>query len=94
MFLVAFLGLLAEPTFRIMAIPNRIMFEISIFPHNIPTPESKKSAWAIGGLMHFAHLCIRLSQYRNAVEEDVPWASESKGSNWFDWVSGSLAALR
>ena len=91
---IAALGLLAELAFRIMAIPNRIMFEISIFPHNIPTPESKKSAWAIGGLMHFIHLCIRLSQYRNAMEEDVPWALESKGSNWFDWVSGSVAALR
>lgn len=72
---------------RIMAVPNRIMFEISIFPHNIPTPESKKSAWIIGGLMHFTHLCIRLSQYRDAVEEDLPWATENKGSRWFDWVS-------
>lgn len=37
--------------------------------------------------MQFTHLCIRLSQYRNAVEEDLPWATENKGSRWFDWVS-------
>lgn len=36
--------------------------------------------------MHFIHLCIRLSQYRNALDEDLPWATESRVSAWFDWV--------
>ena len=65
------------------------MFEISMFPDNIPTPEPKLSAWLLGGVMHFIHLCVRISQDRRSAEEDLPWADpyESSGSSsWFDWV--------
>ncbi|KAH8117574.1 hypothetical protein DFH11DRAFT_1504795 [Phellopilus nigrolimitatus] len=75
---------------RITAIPSRIMFELSMFPHNIPLPESKKSAWILGGLMHTINFFIRISQNRKVVEEELPWAdlySESRGTSWFDWTT-------
>lgn len=65
------------------------MFEISMFPDNIPLPEPKFSAWLLGGGMHFLHLCIRISQGRRSAEEDLPWADPYEGigrSSWFDWV--------
>ncbi|KAI5122965.1 hypothetical protein M0805_006844 [Coniferiporia weirii] len=74
---------------RITAIPNRIMFEISVFPNNVPLPESKMSAWMIGGLMHATNLFVRIAQNRQVTEEELPWAdlySESRGSSWFDWT--------
>ena len=67
------------------------MFEITIFPHNIPTPEPKTSALLIGAIMHFTNLCICISKSRRTSEDGL-WNDlydESRGVSWFDWVRGS-----
>lgn len=75
-------------------IPSRIMFEISLFPHNVPLPASKTSAWLIGSLMHILHFSIRVSQVRATSDSDLGWEDlywERNQQSWFDWVSSVYA---
>ncbi|KAL5529026.1 hypothetical protein ACEPAG_5000 [Sanghuangporus baumii] len=75
---------------RITTLPSRIVDEISMFPHNIPLPDPKPSAWIIGGAMHAINLFVRISQGRQVAEEELPWAdlySETRGTSWFDWTT-------
>ncbi len=70
--------------------PSNIMFELSLFPHNVPLPAPKTSARLLGGLMHSAHFIIRVSRLRNIPDDELNWEdlyNESRGTNWFDWVS-------
>ena len=72
------------------------MFEISLFPHNVPLPHSETSARIIGGFMHLVHLIIRIYQLRKIPEDELNWEdlySESRGSSWFDWV-GNIVITR
>ncbi|ETW85911.1 hypothetical protein HETIRDRAFT_310986 [Heterobasidion irregulare TC 32-1] len=84
---------------RLTSIPSRIAFEISIFPNNVPLPSPKTSAWLVGGLMHFLHFCVRVSQVRNVPDTDVGWEDmfhEDNDVSWFDWtvpVTALLVAL-
>ncbi|KAL0581735.1 hypothetical protein V5O48_000317 [Marasmius crinis-equi] len=75
---------------KVKAIPSRIAFEIALFPHNVPLPTSKTSAYALGGLLHFIHLCVRISSSRSAHTTDSEWNEmlrESEGRPWFDWTA-------
>ncbi|KAG6897583.1 hypothetical protein C0992_000171 [Termitomyces sp. T32_za158] len=74
---------------RITSIPSRIAFEISLFPHNVPFPEAATSGRIIGGLLHFIHFCVRVSQSRKVPDSDIGWEDmyhEGEGTAWFDWV--------
>lgn len=72
------------------------MFEIALFPHNVPLPAPKTSAWLIGTLMHTLHFFVRVSQVRATSDSDLGWEDlywERNQQSWFDWVS-SVSALR
>ncbi|KAH7914944.1 hypothetical protein BJ138DRAFT_1170202 [Hygrophoropsis aurantiaca] len=74
---------------RISAIPSRIMFEISLFPHNVPLPAPKTSAWLIGASMHLLHLCVRVSQIQEISDSDLGWEDmywERDRKSWLDWT--------
>ncbi|KIK57819.1 hypothetical protein GYMLUDRAFT_46023 [Collybiopsis luxurians FD-317 M1] len=74
---------------KVSSFPSRVAFEISQFPNNIPLPSPRTSAFALGGLLHFLHLCVRVSQSRSAQTSDVEWNEmlrESEGRSWFDWT--------
>ncbi|KAF9246513.1 hypothetical protein BU15DRAFT_70594 [Melanogaster broomeanus] len=78
------------------AIPSRIMFEISLFPHNVPLPAPKTSAWLIGALMHFLHFCVRVSQVRSTSDSDLGWEDlywERNHHAWFDWTVPTTCIL-
>lgn len=63
------------------------MFQISLFPDNVPLPEPKVGARFIGGFMHFLHFCVRISSSRKAIEDAAPWDDYSGASeSWLDWV--------
>lgn len=69
---------------------SRIMLEISLFPHNVPLPAPRTSAWLIGTLMHILHFCVRVSQVRATLDSDLGWEDlywERNQQSWFDWVS-------
>lgn len=71
-------------------IPSRIMFEISLFPHNLPLPPPKTGAWLVGTSMHLLHFCIRVARVRATSESDLGWEDlywERSQKSWFDWVS-------
>jgi len=73
---------------KIISFPSRIAFEIALFPHNVPLPTPKTSAWLIGGVMHFTHVCIRIGQIRKIPDSDLGWEDmyrEGEGESWFDW---------
>ncbi|EJD06050.1 uncharacterized protein FOMMEDRAFT_79278 [Fomitiporia mediterranea MF3/22] len=75
---------------RISSLPSRIVDEISMFPHNVPLPDPKPSAWIIGGSLHVINLLVRVSQSRQVAEEELPWAdlyNEHRGTSWFDWTT-------
>ncbi|KIJ69389.1 hypothetical protein HYDPIDRAFT_105983 [Hydnomerulius pinastri MD-312] len=81
---------------RITAIPSRIMFEISLFPHNVPLPEPKTSAWLIGAFMHFLHFCVRVSRVRATSDSDLGWEDlywERSQQSWFDWTVPTTCLL-
>ena len=72
------------------------MFEISLFPHNVPLPAPRTSAWLIGMLMHTLHFFVRVSQVRSTSDSDLGWEDlywERNQQSWFDWVS-SVYAVR
>ncbi|KAJ7449819.1 hypothetical protein FB451DRAFT_1286656 [Mycena latifolia] len=74
---------------RIMAVPSQIAFHIAIFPANVPLPKQQTSAWIIGGMLHFIHLCVRVSQIRKIPDSDLGWEDmyrEGEGESWFDWT--------
>ncbi|KAF8894624.1 hypothetical protein BD779DRAFT_1669104 [Infundibulicybe gibba] len=74
---------------KITSIPSVIAFEIALFPHNVPLPSSKTSAWILGGLAHFINLCVRISQIRKVPDSDLGWEDmyrEGEGESWFDWT--------
>ena len=94
------IGMLCElsqlSVLRIASIPSQIMFEISLFPHNVPLPSPPTTARLIGGLMHFFHLCVRISQERRVPDSDLGWEDmfrETEERPWFDWVSTPQMAL-
>ena len=60
-----------------------------MFPHNVPLPEPRISAWLLGGGMHLLHLMVRISQVNDVPDSDSGWEDmyrEHEGSSWFDWV--------
>lgn len=70
------------------------MFEISLFPHNVPLPAPKTSAWLIGALMHILHFSVRVSQVRATADSDLGWEDlywERNQQSWFDWVCSMYA---
>ncbi|KAI0062258.1 hypothetical protein BV25DRAFT_1885488 [Artomyces pyxidatus] len=74
---------------KITAFPSRVAFEISIFPHNVPLPAPKTSAWLIGGIMHLIHFYVRISQLREVPDSDLGWEDmyrEDNNLSWFDWT--------
>ncbi|KII88506.1 hypothetical protein PLICRDRAFT_111185 [Plicaturopsis crispa FD-325 SS-3] len=74
---------------RISSLPSWIAFEIALFPHNVPLPAPKTSAWLIAGSLHFLHLCVRISQIRSVPDADLGWEDmyrEGEGTSWFDWT--------
>jgi len=90
---------------KITALPSRILFEISIFPNNVPLPTPRTSAYLIGGTLHLIHFCVRISQIRSIPDSDVGWEDMYREDNnvaWLDWtvpmtclliVAASLNAL-
>ncbi|KAF9264673.1 hypothetical protein L218DRAFT_196610 [Marasmius fiardii PR-910] len=81
---------------KIKSIPSRIAFEIALFPHNLPLPSAKTSAYFLGGSLHFIHLCTRISQSRSARTSDMEWNEmmrESEGRSWFDWTTPMTVLL-
>ncbi|THH19301.1 hypothetical protein EW146_g1831 [Bondarzewia mesenterica] len=81
---------------KVTAVPSRVAFEISIFPHNLPLPSPKTSAWLIGGFMHFLHFCVRISQVRNVPDSDLGWEDmyqEDNETSWFDWTVPATCLL-
>ncbi|KAJ8700137.1 hypothetical protein PTI98_003193 [Pleurotus ostreatus] len=75
---------------RVTLIPSQIALEISLFPSNVPLPEPKTSAYILGGLMHFTHLCTRISAVRKVPDSEQGYEDmyyETEGTPWFDWVS-------
>ncbi|KAG1753486.1 hypothetical protein EDB19DRAFT_1892804 [Suillus lakei] len=74
---------------RITALPSQIMFEISLFPHNLPMPAPRTTGWLIGSSMHLLHLCLRVSQIRATADSDIGWEDlywERSQQSWFDWT--------
>ncbi|KAG2134443.1 uncharacterized protein EDB93DRAFT_1254558 [Suillus bovinus] len=74
---------------KITALPSQIMFEISLFPHNVPMPAPKTTGWLIGSSMHLLHLCLRVSQIRATADSDIGWEDlywERSQQSWFDWT--------
>lgn len=70
------------------------MFEISLFPHNLPLPAPRTSAWLIGTVMHTLHFFVRVSQVRATSDSDLGWEDlywERNHQSWFDWVSNEYA---
>ena len=62
----------------------------------MPLPSPKTSAWLVGGLMHFLHFCVRVSQVRNVPDMDVGWEDmfhEDNDVSWFDWVGALSLSL-
>ncbi|KAL6305348.1 hypothetical protein BKA93DRAFT_731179 [Sparassis latifolia] len=81
---------------RITSLPSRIAFEIALFPHNVPLPAPKTSAYLLGGFAHFMHLCICVSQIRRVPDSDLGWEDmyrEGEGDSWFDWTVPTTALL-
>ncbi|KAF7440506.1 hypothetical protein PC9H_000851 [Pleurotus ostreatus] len=74
---------------RVTLIPSQIALEISLFPSNVPLPEPKTSAYILGGLMHFTHLCTRISAVRKVPDSEQGYEDmyyETEGTPWFDWT--------
>jgi hypothetical protein len=81
-----------SPFYRITALPSQIVFEISMFPHNLPMPAPRTTGWLIGSSMHLLHLCLRISQIRATADSDIGWEDlywERSQQSWFDWVSSA-----
>jgi len=81
---------------RVTDIPSRVMFEISLFPHNLPLPAPKTSAWLIGTLLHTLHFFVRVSQIRATAASDVGWEDlywERSQQSWFDWTVPTTCML-
>ncbi|TDL27480.1 hypothetical protein BD410DRAFT_422718 [Rickenella mellea] len=73
---------------RIASIPSTVLFELALFPHNVPLPPPDTTARLLGGALHIIHFSVRLSQMRAVPEEELSWEDlydESRGSRWFDW---------
>ncbi|TRM55351.1 hypothetical protein BD626DRAFT_418403 [Schizophyllum amplum] len=72
-----------------MDIPQRIAFEWTQFPNNVPLPSHETSARLIGGTLHFLHLCVRVSQGRAVPDSERGWEdmyNEDNGNSWFNWT--------
>ena len=84
-------------TYRIKSLPSEISFywEVSTAHIELVTPES--AAWAIGGLLHFLHFCVRVAQIRKIPDSDLGWEDmyrEDEGESWFDWVCPTTYGIR
>ncbi|KAI0306568.1 hypothetical protein B0F90DRAFT_1808237 [Multifurca ochricompacta] len=74
---------------KLVSLPSRVAFEISIFPNNVPLPPPKISAYLIGGILHIIHFCIRITQIRSIPDSDIGWEDMYREDNnvaWFDWT--------
>ncbi|KAJ3562375.1 hypothetical protein NP233_g9618 [Leucocoprinus birnbaumii] len=74
---------------KAVSIPSTIAFEIALFPNNLPLPTPKNSARILGGVMHFLHICTRISQMRKVPDSNAGWEDmyhEGEGNSWFDWT--------
>ncbi|EPQ58114.1 hypothetical protein GLOTRDRAFT_72177 [Gloeophyllum trabeum ATCC 11539] len=74
---------------RITSIPSTIAFQLSLFPHNVPLPKPETSAILSGGLLHFLHLCVRISRIQKVPDSDLGWEDmyrEGEDEPWFDWT--------
>ncbi|KAG7092466.1 hypothetical protein E1B28_008818 [Marasmius oreades] len=81
---------------KIKSIPSRIAFEIALFPHNVPLPTPKHLAYVLGGVLHFVHMCVRISQSRSVRSSDLEWNEmmrDSEGRSWFDWTTPMTVLL-
>ncbi|KAG1715692.1 hypothetical protein ID866_1455 [Astraeus odoratus] len=81
---------------RITEIPSQIMFELSLFPHNIPLPAPRTSAWLMGTSMHFLHFCVRVARVRATSDSDLGWEDlywERSQQSWFDWTVPTTCLL-
>jgi len=81
---------------RISEIPSRVMFEISLFPHNLPLPAPRTSALLIGTVMHTLHFFVRISQVRATSDSDLGWEDlywERNHQSWFDWTVPTTCML-
>ncbi|KIY50836.1 hypothetical protein FISHEDRAFT_38231 [Fistulina hepatica ATCC 64428] len=70
-------------------LPDRIAFEISVFPNNVPMPRPETTAQIIGGTLHFIQFCIRCMQTREVPDSDLGWEDmyrEGEERPWFDWT--------
>jgi hypothetical protein len=55
------------------------MFEISMFPHNVPLPPSKLTGQLAGAVLHLTHMVIKWMDRSGAVSKDSRediWKSE------------------
>ncbi|KDQ14057.1 hypothetical protein BOTBODRAFT_159980 [Botryobasidium botryosum FD-172 SS1] len=63
---------------RIKDFPSHILFELSLFPHNIPLPPSKTTGIAIGITLHLIHLLTRWTgRSRAPLDDDSVWVEMS-----------------
>jgi hypothetical protein len=86
---------------RITAIPQNIMFQISLFPHNVPLPAPKSTGRVLGLLFHVLHLVAKWSAIRPD-HGDVGWEDMTRelGKKWeedesegMQWVSNLKSVL-
>lgn len=76
---------------RITSIPSRVMFEIALFPHNLPLPRPKTLGRALGVALHVVHLLVKWSRRNLVVAKEDPddlWKSEVDWSTSFDDLDG------
>ncbi|KAF7304893.1 hypothetical protein MKEN_01203600 [Mycena kentingensis (nom. inval.)] len=74
---------------RISSLPSQISFQIAMFPANVPLPKPQTSAFIVGGVLHFIHLCVRLNVASKVPDSDLGWEDmyrEGEGHSWFDWT--------
>jgi len=63
---------------RITSFPSHILFELSLFPHNVPLPPSKTTGTAIGVTLHIIHLLTRWTGRSKApLDDDSVWVEMS-----------------
>ncbi|KAH9951901.1 hypothetical protein B0H21DRAFT_3460 [Amylocystis lapponica] len=81
---------------KVRSLPSKIAFELALFPHNVPLPPPRTSAWLLGGTAHFLHLCVRLVQINAVPDSDLGWEDmyrEGQDEPWFDWTVPTTALL-
>ena len=49
------------------------MFQLALFPHNVPLPRARTSARVLAGLAHVLHLCVRYSATGHMSDDELGW---------------------